>query len=255
MMAGVSTQESISFDKVAAIYDATRGGLERGMRFAATIAEHCGPGPILEIGIGTGVIAKPLRDRLGRTVLGADLSPEMLRRAHERLGATVAVADVAALPVRTGSLGTVVATWVLHLVGDPVGVLREVRRALGPTGRLVVVSSRGECEPDDIDPVMVDLHDVLRGRFDVSERIVPAAGECGFRLEAEVLSEPGTWSEAPLDLVERMERRQWGALIDLDAARYAAHVQPVVDRLRALPDPDRARTRIGRHRVFVFAPT
>ena len=254
MMAGVSVGESISFDKVAAIYDATRGGLERGVRFAATIAEFCGTGPIFEIGVGTGAIAKPLRDRLGRPVVGADLSPEMLRRAYERLGARVAVADVGALPVRAGSVGTVIASWVLHLVGDPAAAMREVRRVLASDGRLVVVSSRGESEPDDIDAVMVDLHDVFRGRLDVRERIVPLAQQCGFRLVAEVLSGAGTWPEAPLDLVERMERRQWGALIDLDAAGYAAHVQPVVDRLRALPDPGRSRTRISRHRVFVFAP-
>ena len=65
MMAAVTVGESISFDKVAAIYDATRGGLERGIRFAAAIEPFCGPGPVFEIGVGTGAIAKPLRDRSG----------------------------------------------------------------------------------------------------------------------------------------------------------------------------------------------
>ena len=98
MMAGVTVGESISFDKVAAIYDATRGGLERGIRFAAAIEPYCGSGPVFEIGVGTGAIARPLRDRLGRPVLGADLSGEMLQHARTRLGATVVRSDVALAP-------------------------------------------------------------------------------------------------------------------------------------------------------------
>jgi SAM-dependent methyltransferase len=254
MMAAVTIGESISFDKVAAIYDATRGGLERGIRFAAAIEPFCGPGPVFEIGVGTGAIAKPLRDRLGRPVLGADLSGEMLGHARTRLGSAVVRSDVAALPVPDGVVGTVVACWVLHLVGDAAATLREVRRVLGRDGRLVVISSRGELEHDDVDDAMVDLHDVLRGRVDVRARLVPLARTSGLEIVTELLTDPGTWNEAPVDLVERLERRQWGALIDLDAHRFAEHVQPVIDRLKALPDPERPRTRIGRHRLFVFRP-
>ncbi len=253
MMAGV-TAESISFSKVAAIYDETRGGSERGDRFAAALAPLCGPGPVVEIGVGTGIIARPLQAELGRPVLGFDLAPEMLAYAHERLGARVGVADVGALPVRDGAAGVVVACWLIHLVGDPAAVLREVRRVLRPDGRLVVLSSRGELEPDDMDGAMIDLHDVLRGRLDVRERLEPLAAECGLRLDSEQLTGPGTWVESPADLIERMERRQWGVLIDLDQERFDAVVQPVVDALRALPDPDRKRERVGRHRMFVFTP-
>lgn len=252
-MAGVSTGESISFDKVAAIYDATRGGLERGERFASALAPHCGPGPVLEIGVGTGAIALPLRNELGRAVLGVDLSPAMLSVAHKRLGSTVSVADVGHLPFASGLVGTIVASWVLHLVGDPAAVLAECDRGLRRDGRLLVISSRGEFESDDIEPVMVDLHDAIRGRLDVRNRLVPLAATAGFELVGEELTSRATWIESPADLVERMERRQWGALIDLDDDRYAQIVQPVVDRLRMLPDFHRQRDRSGRHRLFVFA--
>jgi SAM-dependent methyltransferase len=237
---------------VAGIYDATRGGLERGIRFAASVAPFVGEGPVLEIGAGTGAIAKPLRDRLGRVVVGLDISAAMLAHAHRRLGPLVAVADAGALPVPDGAVGTVIASWVLHLVGDPGAVLAEVRRVLRPGGRLVVISSRGELEPDDVDEVMVDLHEAIRGRLDVRERLVPLATSRGLTVADEQLSDPGTWQESPEDLVERMERRQWGVLIDLDDERFARIVQPVIDKLRALPDFARPRTRVGRHRVFVF---
>jgi SAM-dependent methyltransferase len=252
MMAVMTSGESVSFDKVAAIYDATRGGLDRGERFAPAIAAHLGAGAIFEIGIGTGAIALPLRERLGRTVLGADISTSMLAYAHARLGSTVAVADVARLPVADGTIGSVVASWILHLVGDPASTLQEVRRVLVPGGRLIVVSSRMDLEPDDLDPVMVDLHDVLRGRIDVPDRLIPLATACGLSFMGEHRTEASTWKESPADLIERMEKRQWGALIELDDARFATHVQPVINRLRTLPDLDRPRSRTGRSPLFVF---
>ena len=254
MMAAMPTQESISFEAVAAIYDATRGGLERGVRFASALAPQCGPGPVLEIGVGTGAIALPLRNAIGRTVVGVDLSPAMLALAQARLGSTVGVGDASGLPFATSSVGTAVACWVLHLVGDPVAVLVECRRVLAPGGHLVVVSSRGETEPDDIEGVMIDLHDVIRGRLDVRERLVPLAAAAGLDLVGEEVTGPGNWLESPMDLVERMELRQWGALIDLDDARFAQIVAPVVERLKALPEPDRKRARVGRHRMFRFTP-
>lgn len=254
MMTAMVSGESVSFDKVAAIYDATRGGMERGERFADELAPECADGPVFEIGIGTGVIALPLKQRLGRTVLGADISLPMLAQAHDRIGPTVAIADVTRLPVADHSVGTVVACWILHLVGDPGAALRECRRVLRPDGRLLVLSSRGEVEPDDIEPMMVDLHDILRGRVDIHARLVPLAEDCGLELVDERMTGPGTWNESPADLVARMEQRQWGALIELDDAAFAEHVQPQIDGLRTLPDFDRPRARVGRHRVFVFAP-
>ena len=255
MMTVMTTGESVSFEKVAAIYDATRGGLERGIRFAAALAPHCVPGPALEIGVGTGAIALALRDALGRPIVGADISPAMLAQAHRRLGSTVVMADAARLPVANASIATVVASWILHLVGDPAAALRECRRVVRDDGRVLVISSRGEVEPDDIEPKLVDLHDVLRGRIDVHDRLVPLAAGCRLALVDEQLTEAATWEESPADLIERMEKRQWGALIELDDERFAKHVQPVVDGLRALPDLDRPRTRTGRHRLFVFAPS
>ena len=256
MMTGVTVGESISFDKVAAIYDATRGGLERGIRFAASIEPFCGPGPVLEIGVGTGAIATPaVRSTAAH---GAVASTSRARCSTRRAPGSVrrsSRGDVSRLPVRDGVVGTVLACWVLHLVGDPEATLRDVRRVLGRDGRLVVVSSRGELEPDDVDDAMVDLHDVLRGRIDVRERLLPLARSCGLDPVTEVLTDPGTWPEAPVDMVERLERRQWGVLIDLDDDRFAEYVQPVIDRLRALPDPTRPRVRVGRHRLFVFRPT
>ena len=53
----------VTFDRVADSYDETRGGLERGREGAAVLA---GPlpagGPLLEIGVGTGLVAAGLAE-------------------------------------------------------------------------------------------------------------------------------------------------------------------------------------------------
>ena len=77
-------KESISFDRIADRYDATRGGLERGKAVADAIAPHLTDSQrVLEVGIGTGAVAVAMAD-MGRDVVGIDISPEMLHRAHSR---------------------------------------------------------------------------------------------------------------------------------------------------------------------------
>jgi SAM-dependent methyltransferase len=246
--------ESISYDRLADCYDATRGGLKRGRGFAADIAPWCGVGPVLEIGIGTGAIALPLRDLLGASgVVGIDVSPAMLASAKDRLGAVVAVGDGECLPVRSRAIGTVVLVWMLHLAADPERVLGECRRILARQGRVVVVSGQGKLRRDDIEHVSVDLTAlVLGGRPDAPDRVRELAEEAGLRLVHEALTAEQSWTESPAQLVELLERRQFGVLFDLDDERWNRLVQPQIDALRALPDPDRPRWRVGAHPILVF---
>jgi ubiquinone/menaquinone biosynthesis C-methylase UbiE len=94
---------SISFDRAAPTYDATRGGLERGVYLADSIVPHLRPGPVLEVGVGTGAVAVAVRER-GHPVVGVDLSPAMLALAQPRLGPRVAVADGFRLPPTLAAL-------------------------------------------------------------------------------------------------------------------------------------------------------
>jgi SAM-dependent methyltransferase len=243
---------SINFDRIAPIYEESRGGLARGGAYARTIGAHLRPGLVLEIGIGTGSVALPLTDA-GHPVVGVDISRNMLAAAHDRLGSRVAIADVMALPIATGSVPNVVAVWVFQLVGSAEMTLREARRALSVRGRLVVIPSRAIHENDDIDAVAVDFNEVLHGtRPDDPERLIALAEGVGLRLTGRDVTKTQSWDETPAEIIRRIETRTFGILLDLGDADWERVVVPAIDALRALPDQDRARTRHAHHDVVVF---
>lgn len=98
-------------------------------------------GRVLELGIGSG-LNLPFYGAAVRAVVGVDPSPVLLRLAADRAlraGRAVELVEGPAerLPFETGSFDTVVTTWTLCTIGDPVAALREARRVLAPGGRLL----------------------------------------------------------------------------------------------------------------------
>lgn len=80
--------ESISFDRAAEIYDATRA-LDGGVAGRITEAlraeiEAANADRVLEVGIGTGRMARPLL-RAGLRIVGVDISAPMMARLREQL--------------------------------------------------------------------------------------------------------------------------------------------------------------------------
>ena len=245
-------RRSISFDRIADVYDATRGGMERGESTAADLADWIVPGTIVEVGVGTGVVAKALADRLERTVLGFDVSPKMTVQARARLGDVVSVGDVERLPIATASLRTVVAVWVLHVVGDLDAVLAECARVLEPGGRLVTVAGWRAMESDDIDAVASGLlGSELRPGHDI-QLVQDMALAAGFGLVAGPLTTERHWELSPNEEANRIEHRMYGPLLDISVETFEAVTRPVIEALRALPEPDRPRRRVARHPFLVL---
>jgi SAM-dependent methyltransferase len=243
---------SLSFDRAAAFYDETRGGLVRGRRFADAIAARLEPASrVLEVGVGTGAVALPLTEH-GHTVLGADLAPAMLAKAHERLGARVAVADAHRLPFPDAAFDAVVAVWVLHVVADRDAVVAECRRVLRPGGRLAVVPADAEEATTDTATIMGELRAALGRDRDLPHVVGGLAAAHGFTPVYSGLTEPFAFDESPNQTAREVESRTWSSLWDLDDGAWAARVQPFLDRLAALPEPDRPRRRRQAHRLLVF---
>ncbi|MER7970602.1 class I SAM-dependent methyltransferase [Streptomyces sp. NPDC096080] len=116
-----------------------------GPAYAAAVAELGlrEGGRVLDAGCGTGRALPPLRAAVGASglVLGADLTPAMLAAAVAagRDGnGLLLLADVAALPLRPGSLDSVFAAGLIAHLPHPEENLRELARVVRPGGTLAL---------------------------------------------------------------------------------------------------------------------
>jgi ubiquinone/menaquinone biosynthesis C-methylase UbiE len=250
----VSSSDSISYERLADRYDQQRGGLARGAGFAADLAAWVRSYPILEVGVGTGAIAKPLGDLCKTAIMGADLSPTMAARAQERLGPRVMVADAQHLPAGTSRLGTVVLVWVLQLVGSATETLEEAVRVLRPGGRvLALLAMQTNRRAEDMQGLLVDWWAALgRPRPDTVQRVREAAKAAGLVRVKETRTTEQEWQQSPKEAAQMVEERAFGPLFDLDHATFGRVAQPIANRLRQLPDPDRPRVCAARHPLLIF---
>jgi ubiquinone/menaquinone biosynthesis C-methylase UbiE len=135
----VNPERTASYDAEAAVYDGTRGGVDRARAAARAITSLVpARGKALDVAGGTGIVSAELA-ALGLDVVVADLSRGMLELAEERLPGRAAVASADRLPVADGSVDVVVMVWLLHLLPIPVAdvVLAEAVRVLRPGGHVV----------------------------------------------------------------------------------------------------------------------
>ena len=112
-----------SFDRVAHVYDATRGippEIEQAIATAidAELRTASDTPRLLEVGIGTGRMAVPLA-AAGVRVTGIDISTKMLALLRaKRSDIDVMLAEAAQPPLRTASFDGALFVHILHLVPD-----------------------------------------------------------------------------------------------------------------------------------------
>jgi ubiquinone/menaquinone biosynthesis C-methylase UbiE len=100
-------------------------------------------GLVLEVGVGSG-LNLPLYGPAVTHVVGLDPSPELLRLASKRAADVVIPvsllrASAEAQPLADAVFNTIVMTWTLCSIPNPIAALTEMRRVLGPGGRLIFV--------------------------------------------------------------------------------------------------------------------
>ncbi len=137
------------FDSIAFRYDLanfviTAGRIGAWRRRLLREADLQNAGLVLDLATGTGDLALAIARRSPRArIVGVDLSPEMLRRAREKIKragladqASLIIADVTALPFRDGVAdGAVNAFLLRHIVSLP-AAFTEFRRVLRPAAKL-----------------------------------------------------------------------------------------------------------------------
>jgi ubiquinone/menaquinone biosynthesis C-methylase UbiE len=100
-------------------------------------------GLVLEVGVGSG-LNLPLFGPAVTRVVAVDRSPELLALARTRASDMVVPASLIRgsaerLPFADAVFDTVVMTWTLCSIPNPIAALTEMRRVLRPGGRLIFV--------------------------------------------------------------------------------------------------------------------
>jgi SAM-dependent methyltransferase len=137
------TEASVNFDRAAAVYDSTRRLPPAAERELINVlaAELGDRGSCLEVGVGTGRLAVPLR-RGGIDMYGCDISvgmlTELLRKGEDGPMPFVTIADATALPFDDKRFGAALASHVFHLVSDWERAARELHRVVEPGGVICV---------------------------------------------------------------------------------------------------------------------
>jgi len=116
------------FDRLADVYDDTRPPLnEAELRIIedALTVRKCHS--ILEVGVGTGRISKPLSE-ISFDMVGIDLSTRMISRAKQKGLQNLVIADTYSLPFMDDGFDAAILVHVVHLLPDPVKALVEIGR-------------------------------------------------------------------------------------------------------------------------------
>lgn len=140
------TPDASPYDAIARLYDPWSASVTEDVPFYLEEARRVAPGPVVELGVGTGRIAVPIAAD-GIEVIGVDSSRGMLEVCRERAALAGAagrldlrVGDLAHPPVR-GPVPLVLCPFrsLLHLRSDEerLRALGATRSLLGPGGRLV----------------------------------------------------------------------------------------------------------------------
>jgi ubiquinone/menaquinone biosynthesis C-methylase UbiE len=137
-----TAQARSDWDRMAATYD--RGAGAERFLIGDTRARLCGQarGRTLEVAIGTGLnlgLYPPGTDLVALDLSGGMLEIASKRAEHLDGGVTFVQGDAQRMPFADAVFDTVVCTLALCAVPDQSTVVAEIRRVLGPGGRLLLV--------------------------------------------------------------------------------------------------------------------
>ena len=134
-----------TYARWAPIYDVTFGKVSDWGRMRSVDYINRHEGRVLEVGVGTGISLPHYKRSLSVTAI--DLSPQMLKRARERVAKeglahveAVLEMDAGAMSFADESFDVVVAMYVMTVVPDPKQVMFELQRVCKPGGEVVIVN-------------------------------------------------------------------------------------------------------------------
>jgi phosphatidylethanolamine/phosphatidyl-N-methylethanolamine N-methyltransferase len=132
-----------AYARWAPIYDLTFSAVLKPGRRALAAAASRADGPILDVGVGTG-LELPMFES-NTQVYGVDLSEPMLRRCAQRIARDgldhvlgLAKMDATRMAFPDAAFGCVVAPYVLTVVPEPEVMMDELARVVRPGGEIIL---------------------------------------------------------------------------------------------------------------------
>jgi SAM-dependent methyltransferase len=109
----------------------------RRLRMRSIVRRCPGPGAILDVGCGRGLLPALFLER-GWVAAGTQISRTAAAAAHRRYGVNVLVGELPELPLQAGAFDVVTLFHVLEHLDRPEAYLRKAHELLAPGGLLVV---------------------------------------------------------------------------------------------------------------------
>jgi SAM-dependent methyltransferase len=246
MSAATQDMPRVSFDRIAYAYDDyTSHPPAVAAQIGRSIAGIVGDGAlVLELGIGTARIARPVADA-GCRVIGIDVAHEMLRRAQARGFERLVRGNLMQLPLADASVDAVLVVHVLHHLSDWRAALAEALRVLRPGG--VMLIGNDWLAPDScVRRMRATLRNaVIAARPELKPPGAGAAfgralGHLGGVEEPDVVAASWSTRVSPATLLDRMQSRVHQETWALDDETLALAVAAVrADAVAAWDDLER----------------
>jgi SAM-dependent methyltransferase len=193
-----------SFDRVAEIYDATRGlppaaADQIADAIAGAVRAVAAAPRLVEIGIGTGRMAVPLAER-GVRVAGTDIAPKMVALLREkRRDIDVVFAEAERPPFREGVFDAALFVHILHLVRDQRATVLTAARLLRAGGVLILGY-------EDYDGVRQQADDIMER---IGAEFIPGLRPGRERQQENLEAFRGACAEAGFGQCEQVVAARW----------------------------------------------
>jgi SAM-dependent methyltransferase len=167
-MTGRPADHEVDWDAAGDRYARTRHHVTNTAAYEPLVVDafaDAPPGPVVDVGAGTGIWSSALAGWTGRAVVAVEPAPGMWRHALAAPANEVRhlAARIPDLPLRAGSGAGAWLSAVLHHVGDLGACARELRRVLAPGAPVVLRGAFG----GRVDGLpQVRYFPETRGRFD-----------------------------------------------------------------------------------------
>lgn len=195
----MTSDDEINYADISKIYDSYRSYPDDLIIRIAELGQISRGKKVLDLGCGTGNIARQIKNIIDADLIGVDASLDMLKVARSKsLEVVCSNIDNQKLPFGDGAFDTIVGAYVIHHIKNLNLMLSECYRVLRYGALILLTSSHKQIENQHpiIKKFFPSYVDIDKGRFPDLDRIDSMLESLGFE---EIGHEEVTVDNIPID--------------------------------------------------------